>query len=111
MGRLTPARRWRGVGRIVGALLMLALLVFLGAAAVSFPLHQSVCPDAGSPTDSCAVVAFAAGLVESPLSLVLGATVILTFLIALLMPCEADSSMPLFRLYPSHSPPFALQVR
>jgi len=111
MCRLAPTKKWRTAGRIAGAALMLGLLVFLDAAAVSFPLHQAVCPDAGKPTDTCAVAAFAAGLAESPATPVLCLAAIVGVFIPLLWRCEVHRTAPLFRLSPSHSPPFAFQVR
>lgn len=65
MPQIQPVRRLSTAAQAAGSWLMLALLLFLDAAAASPALHAAVCPDAGRPQDNCAVAQFAAGLVES----------------------------------------------
>jgi hypothetical protein len=57
MSSSVPKRRGTAAGKIAGALLMLALLAFLTAAAAFPGLHEACCPEAGQPTDTCALVA------------------------------------------------------
>lgn len=103
--------RSRAAARIGGAFLMLGLLVFLGVAAVCFPAHAMVCPEAGQPDDHCAVAQFAAGLAEAPACPPLTPCPPPAF--ALLPPSEggAHPCAPLFWLSPSRAPPAAFQVR
>jgi hypothetical protein len=105
MGKPITARKLRVAGRIAGVAVMLALLVFLCAAAVSPTLHEAVCPDAGSPTDTCAVVSFAMGLVESCSTTVCCLAIILGVFISLPWRCEVYHAAPLFRLSPCRAPP------
>ncbi|MBE7499486.1 MAG: hypothetical protein HS113_04105 [Verrucomicrobiales bacterium] len=58
-------RRRPAAAKAGGAWLMLALLLFLEAAAAWPALHAAVCPDAGRSQDHCAVAQFAAGFAES----------------------------------------------
>jgi hypothetical protein len=105
MCRLASTKRWRSAGTLASALLMLALLIFLDAAAASSPLHRAVCPDAGKPTDTCAVATFAGGTVaDSPAPAVLAIAVCLVLVIARWTD-EVLASAPVFRLSPSRAPP------
>lgn len=92
-------------GQAAGALIMLALLLFLGAAAASITVHELVCPDAGQPDHQCAVTQFAAGQIETPLVAVACLTVFLGVLAVPLWSNEAHPASPLFLLSPSRAPP------
>lgn len=88
-----------------GAVMMLALLLFLDAAAPSLTLHGWICPDAGQTDHQCAVTHFAAGQIEPPWVAVDSGTV---FLGVLTMPLGRNETYPasrLFRLSPSRAPP------
>lgn len=102
---------WQQTGKTAGALLMLALLVFLSAASASCDLHALVCSDARQPTDHCAIAKYAAGMVEIPaLPILCSASGFPDFV----LPTGVNEALPvtpLFRLSPSRAPPFAFQVR
>lgn len=90
---------------------MLALLVFLGAAAVDPTLHAWICPDAGQTDDWCPIRQVAAGTVEAsvtPVAAFVPAQCILTFL-----PWfgGVQPAAPRFCVSPSRAPPFKFQVR
>jgi len=91
--------------RVVRVSLLLILLLFLDASAVSPTLHSLVCPKAGQPDDDCAVACFAAGLVESPPVTDVSVTVIECHWIAVQWCDKAFPTSPLFRLSPSRAPP------
>lgn len=95
-------------GRVAGALIALALLLFLSAAAVSIDVHELVCPDADQPDHQCAVTQFAAGHIETSLVTVACLAVLLGVLTVPLWSNEEHPASPLFQLSPSRAPPVSL---
>ncbi len=105
MFKPVPASHLRSVRRIAGVGLMLALLLFLGAAVACPDLHAAVCPDAGKPTDSCAVALFGAGLVEPSVTLALCLAIVLGICMSLPWRPEANHKQILFGLTTFARPP------
>jgi len=108
MSATTFSKNGRRIGRTAGALIMLALLLFLGAAATSNAVHELVCPDAGQPDHHCAVTQFAAGQIETSQVAVACLTVFLGVLTVPVWSKETHPASSLFRLSPSRAPPVSL---
>jgi hypothetical protein len=92
-------------GRIAGVAVLIALVLGLGLCASSAALHQKLCPYAGTPGDSCAVAAFAAGLVTASPVPVIVAAVVWLVVGAILLSEVSLPPTPLYRLSPSRAPP------
>jgi hypothetical protein len=92
-------------GKTAGAAGLFTLLLFLGLAAVSPPVHEMVCPDADQPGHHCAVTDFATGLLEAPALAWAGLAVFFGVPTVLLWTKEPHRPAPLFRLSPSRAPP------
>jgi hypothetical protein len=108
MQRRSNSKIGSRAGERAGSLIMLALLLFLGVAAVSITAHELVCPDADQLGHHCVVTEFAAGQIETPLVAVACLAVLLGVLTVLSWNNEAHPASPLFQLSPSRAPPASL---
>jgi hypothetical protein len=95
----------RAAGRIAGVALLIALLLGLGACASSMALHKKFCPNAGTPNDHCAVMAFAAGAEAALLPQALVVVLIALVTAAVCWREISFVSASVFRLSPSRAPP------
>jgi hypothetical protein len=86
-------------------LLLILLLGFLSAAAVSPELHRWVCPNADEPDDQCVVTVLAAGLVLGSATHI-DATVVIRWIVDAAPPIgEAPHVTAHHRFPPSRAPP------
>jgi len=89
---------------------MLALLLFLGAAAVDPTLHAWICPDAGQDDDWCPVRQVATGTVEASVTPVVVLVPVQGILTSLPWFGGEQPAAPRFCVSPSRAPPFKCQV-
>lgn len=107
----TPQRGLRqasfAAGFLLGSLIIVLLLGFFSAAAVSPALHRMVCPDADQPSHQCVITVMAAGLLALTSTQVVASVIPFPTVGFLILRGETHRATPVYRLSPSRAPPSA----